>query len=196
MKSLERLVLATHNSGKVIEIRELLSTFGISVVSAGELGLAEPDETETTFAGNARIKAHAAAKASGLPALSDDSGLAIDALNGAPGVYTANWSETPDGRDYVVAMTRVREELGTIPEPWPARFHCTLCLAWPDGSDEIFAGTVDGRVTWPMRGSNGFGFDPIFVPNGDHRTFAEMRPEEKHAIDHRARAFALLAKRL
>ena len=196
MRRIERLVLATHNPGKVREISDLLRTHGIPGVPAAELGLSEPAETEATFAGNARIKAHAAARASGLPALSDDSGIEVDALDGAPGVHTADWAETPGGRDFVMAMTRVHDLLDGTPEPWTARFRCTLCLAWPDGEDEIFDGVAEGRVVWPMRGANGFGFDPVFVPEGESRTFAEMEPEEKHAIDHRARAFALLARRL
>lgn len=190
----DRLVIASHNVGKIREIRDLLRPFGVSVVSAAELGLAEPDETETTFAGNARIKAHAAAKASGSPALSDDSGIEVDALDGAPGVYTANWAETPRGRDFVMAMTKLWEVLDTTeaPEPRTARFRCTLCLAWPDGHDEIFDGAVEGRLVWPMRGERGFGFDPMFLPEGRTQTFGEMDPDEKHAISHRADAFAKL----
>jgi XTP/dITP diphosphohydrolase len=196
VKPLDELVIASLNPGKVIEIKELLMPHGIAAVAAAELGLPEPDETEETFAGNARIKAHAAARASGIPALSDDSGLEVDALDGAPGVHTALWAETPEGRDFTLAMKRLHEALSDAPEPWAARFRCTLCLAWPDGMDEIFEGSVEGSVVWPMRGTNGFGFDPVFVPEGRHRTFAEMQPEEKHAIDHRARAFAALADRL
>jgi XTP/dITP diphosphohydrolase len=165
-------------------------------MSARDLALIEPAETESTFAGNARIKAHTAAQASGLSALSDDSGIEVAALDGAPGVHTADWAETPAGRDFIVAMTRLRGRLEGVPEPWSARFCCTLCLAWPDGESEVFDGAVEGRVVWPMRGMNGFGFDPVFVPDGETRSFAEMQPEEKHAIDHRARAFAALARRL
>ena len=190
-----RICLATHNSGKVREIRELVAPYGLEVVSAADLGLPVPEETEETFAGNARLKAHAAAQASGLPALSDDSGLAVDALGGAPGVHTADWAETEAGRDFAMAMGRVNallEERGAA-EPWTARFRCTLCLAWPDGRDQVFEGAVEGRVVWPMRGENGFGFDPIFVPEGESRTFGEMEPHEKHAIDHRANAFAKFA---
>jgi XTP/dITP diphosphohydrolase len=186
-----RLVLATHNAGKVREIGELLAPHGIEVIPAGDLGLPEPDETESTFAGNARIKAHAAAQAAILPALADDSGIEVDALDGDPGVRTADWAETAAGRDFALAMTRVRDRLVAVGarEPWRARFCCTLCLAWPDGEDQIFEGAVDGRVVWPMRGENGFGYDPMFIPDGHDRTFAEMEPTEKHAIDHRARAF-------
>lgn len=190
----DRLVIASHNAGKVREIRDLLAPFGVSVVSAGELGLDEPPETEETFAGNARIKAHAAARASGLPSLSDDSGIDVDALGGAPGVHTADWAETPTGRDFTMAMTRLWSELEAIraPEPRTARFHCTLCLAWPDGHDEIFDGTAEGRVVWPMRGTRGFGFDPMFLPEGESETFGEMDPARKHAMSHRAEAFRKL----
>ena len=186
-----KLVIASHNAGKVREIGDLLAPHGVSVVSAGELGLAEPDETEDTFAGNARIKAHAAAKASGLPALSDDSGIMVDALGGAPGVFTADWAETSAGRDFPMAMAKVWQMLEetAAPEPRTARFCCTLCLAWPDGEDALFEGTVEGRIVWPMRGQQGFGFDPVFEPAGHDRTFAEMTPAEKHAMSHRADAF-------
>src|SRR6056300_1214472 len=147
------LLVATHNAGKLEEIVSLLAPYGISVKGAAELNLLEPDETETTFVGNARIKAHAAAKATGLPALSDDSGIEIDALGGAPGVYTADWAETPNGRDFVMAMTKTVEKLTASghPRPWTARFCCTLVLAWPDGHDEVFPGTIEGEITWPMR---------------------------------------------
>ena len=192
----DKLVIATHNAGKLVEIAELLEPFGVSVISAGELGLEEPEETEDTFAGNARIKAHFAAKASGLPALSDDSGIAVDALDGAPGVYTADWTETPTGRDFPMAMKKVWNllEAKNAPEPRAAAFNCTLCLAWPDGHDEIFEGRVEGRLVWPMRGENGFGFDPIFLPNGHDLTFGEMDPADKKAISHRADAFAKLVQ--
>lgn len=192
----DKLVIATHNAGKLVEIAGLLKPFGISVTSAGELGLEEPEETEDTFAGNARIKAHFAAKASGLPALSDDSGITVDALDGAPGVYTADWAETPTGRDFPMAMKKVWDllEAKTAPEPRTAAFNCTLCLAWPDGHDEIFEGRVEGRLVWPMRGENGFGFDPIFLPNGHDLTFGEMEPADKKAISHRADAFAKLVQ--
>ncbi|MEM8992804.1 MAG: non-canonical purine NTP pyrophosphatase, partial [Pseudomonadota bacterium] len=162
------------------------------VTSAGALGLPEPAETETTFAGNARIKAHAAAQASRLPALSDDSGLEVDALDGQPGVATADWAETGSGRDFGMAMARVWSMLEerTAAQPRTARFRCTLCLAWPDGHDEIFEGAVEGSLVWPGRGDKGFGYDPIFVRRGETRTFGEMEPEEKHADDHRAAAFA------
>ncbi|SFC80726.1 RdgB/HAM1 family non-canonical purine NTP pyrophosphatase [Tropicimonas isoalkanivorans] len=188
----ERLVIASHNAGKVREIGELLAPFGVAVISVGELDLPEPEETEDTFVGNARIKAHAAAQASGLPALSDDSGLSVDALGGAPGVYSAYWAETPQGRDFDMAMEKVWTECEKLdaPEPRTARFHCVLCLAWPDGHDEVFDGIVEGRLVWPKRGSKGFGFDPMFEPLGETVTFGEMDPERKHSMSHRADAFA------
>lgn len=195
--SSSRIVIASHNKGKVREIGVLLEPFSVDVVSAGELGLEEPAETEDTFAGNARIKAHAAAKASGLPALSDDSGLIVDALDGAPGVYTADWAETPTGRDFGMAMEKVWRLLEdkSAPMPRTARFNCTLCLAWPDGHDELFAGQVEGHLVWPMRGDKGFGFDPMFQPIGETETFGEMDPNRKHAMSHRAVAFAQLVER-
>ncbi|WP_068116135.1 RdgB/HAM1 family non-canonical purine NTP pyrophosphatase [Tropicimonas marinistellae] len=190
----KELIIASHNAGKVREIGRLLEPFGVEVKSAGDMGLVEPEETESTFAGNARIKAHAAAKATGLPALSDDSGLSVDALDGAPGVYTADWAETPDGRDFKMAMKKVWtrcEKIGA-PEPRIARFHCLLCLAWPDGHDEVFDGIVEGHLVWPIRGENGFGFDPMFQPLDETETFGEMEPERKHGMSHRADAFAKL----
>ncbi len=190
----QKIVLASHNAGKLREISALLTPYGITVVSAGDLGLAEPDETENTFAGNARIKAHFAAKESGLPALSDDSGLMVDALNGDPGVYTADWAETPNGRDFPMAMEKVWTllEEKQAPEPRTAHFCCTLCVAWPDGEDEVFEGRVSGRLVWPMRGELGFGFDPVFLPDGETETFGEMDPVKKHGMSHRAGAFAKL----
>ncbi len=189
-----RLVIATHNAGKLREIAELLNPFGIETVSAGQLGLEEPPETEETFAGNARIKAHHAARQTGLPALSDDSGIVVDALDGAPGVHTADWAETPHGRDFPMAMKKVWDLLEERQAPFPrtARFVCTLCLAWPDGHDEIFEGKVEGQIVWPMRGTRGFGFDPVFLPEGESETFGEMDPQRKHAMSHRARAFAAM----
>jgi XTP/dITP diphosphohydrolase len=189
-----KLVVATHNAGKLKEISALLAPFGIEVTSAGELGLDEPEETEDSFAGNARIKAHFAARASGLPALSDDSGLMVDALEGAPGVYTADWAETGNGRDFYMAMSKTHELLlaKAAPKPWTGRFCCTLCLAWPDGHDEIFEGSVDGHLVWPLRGERGFGYDPMFEPLGFTETFGEMEPDKKHAMSHRAVAFAKL----
>ena len=190
----DTLLVATHNAGKLEEIAKLLDPFGVGVVGAAEKGLAEPEETETTFLGNARIKAHAAAKATGLPALSDDSGIEIDALGGAPGVNTADWAETGAGRDFVMAMTRAHAELvdSGAARPWAARFCCTLVLAWPDGHDEVFSGTVEGQIIWPMRGDQGHGYDPIFLPDGHVQTFGEMDRWKKNDISHRADAFRKL----
>lgn len=190
----DRLVVATHNKGKLEEISALLAPFSVAVVSAGELGLAEPAETEDTFIGNARIKAHFAAKASGLPALADDSGITVDGLGGAPGVYTADWAETPTGRDFVMAMGRTWEALEAVSAPYPrtAQFRCTLVLAWPDGHDEVFEGVMPGQVVWPMRGDQGHGYDPIFQPEGFDVTFGEMDRWEKNRISHRADAFRKL----
>ena len=188
------LLVATHNAGKLEEIAALLSPYGVRVVGAADKGLAEPEETETSFVGNARIKAHAAAKATGLPALADDSGLEIEALNGQPGVYTADWAETETGRDFVMAMTKAHDMLvnSVAPQPWAARFCCTLVLAWPDGHDEVFLGSISGRITWPMRGDQGHGYDPIFQPDGFQQTFAEMDRWEKNRMSHRADAFKKL----
>lgn len=184
----DRLLVATHNKGKLEEITVLLAPFGVTVVSAGDMNLPEPEETEDNFIGNARIKAHAAAKATGLPALADDSGIEIDALGGAPGVYTADWAETGNGRDFIQAMTRAQTELDAINAPAPrvARFCSTLVLAWPDGHDDVFAGKVEGQVVWPMRGADGFGYDPMFQPDGYDITFGEMDRWEKNQISHRA----------
>jgi XTP/dITP diphosphohydrolase len=188
----KKIVLASHNKGKLVEISALLAPFGVEVVSAGDLGFDEPEETESTFAGNARIKAHYAAQKSGLPALSDDSGIMIDDLGGDPGVYTADWAETPNGRDYPMAMKKVWDllEAKNAAEPRLAQFCCTLCLAWPDGHDEVFEGKAEGRLVWPMRGKTGFGFDPIFIPSGYDITFGEMDPSKKQDMSHRADAFA------
>jgi len=190
----DTLLVATHNAGKLEEIAQLMRPHGVRVVGAGETGLAEPVETETTFAGNARIKAHAAARSTGLPALADDSGIVIDALDGAPGVYTADWAETGAGRDFVMAMGKAHDRLreSGASQPWTARFCCTLVLAWPDGHDEVFEGTVEGRIVWPMRGRAGHGYDPVFQPDGLDVTFAEMDPRDKNRISHRADAFAKL----
>uniref|UniRef100_UPI003B51FDA6 RdgB/HAM1 family non-canonical purine NTP pyrophosphatase n=1 Tax=Roseovarius indicus TaxID=540747 RepID=UPI003B51FDA6 len=192
----DTLLVATHNAGKLEEIGNLLEPYGVGVLGAAEKNLPEPEETETTFVGNARIKAHAAAKATGLPALSDDSGIEIDALGGRPGVWTANWAETETGRDFVMAMTRAHDELlqARAPQPWTARFCCTLVLAWPDGHDEVFPGTVEGRIVWPMRGSEGHGYDPVFQPDGYDVTFGEMDRWEKNRISHRADAFGKLVQ--
>ncbi len=187
-----RLVVASHNKGKVWEIHQLIAPYGLEAVSAGELGLSEPAETETTFRGNALIKARAAAEASGLPALADDSGIEIEALDGAPGVYSADWAGSE--RDFGLAMARVHEELlkrgaWDADKPPHANFISVLCLAWPDGEHEFFEGRVDGHVVWPPRGGNGFGYDPMFVAEGETLTFGEMEPADKYAISHRTRAF-------
>ena len=188
----DTLLVATHNKGKLEEVAHLLEPFGVKVVGAGDMNLPEPDETKDTFVGNARIKAHAAAKATGLPALSDDSGITIDGLDGAPGVYTADWAETGNGRDFLMAMTRAHDELiaRNAPQPWLAQFRSTLVLAWPDGHDEVFEGVAPGHLVWPIRGAEGFGYDPMFVPDGYDQTYAEMDRWEKNRISHRARAVA------
>ena len=187
-----RLVVATHNRGKLEEIADLLGAYPVQIVPAAALGLAEPAETETTFLGNARIKAHAAARASGLPALADDSGIEVDALGGAPGVHTADWAEGPGGRDFVRAMTRTWDELERAGAPCPrtARFRCTLVLAWPDGHEEAFEGRIEGQCVWPMRGTLGHGYDPMFQPDGHAVTLGQMDRWAKNRISHRADAFA------
>jgi len=192
------LVLASHNAGKLKEIAALVEPYAIKAVSAGSLGLEEPDETEDSFAGNALIKARSAAIASGFPALADDSGLCVEALGGAPGVYTANWAETPDGRDWMLAMRRVEDRLQALGPDASRRaeFVCMLALAWPEGQELLFEGRVAGSLVWPPRGALGFGYDPVFVPEGHLETFAEMEPAAKHAISHRAKAFALLKEAL
>lgn len=190
----ERLVVATHNPGKLGEIEALVAPLGIACVGAGALGLPVPEETETSFAGNALVKARAAARAAGLPALADDSGLCVDALGGEPGVRTADWAETGEGRDWDMAMRKVEERLAALgPDaPRDARFVCALALAWPDGREAVFEGEVRGRLVWPPRGERGFGYDPMFVPEGQDATFGEMDPGLKHRISHRADAFAKL----
>jgi XTP/dITP diphosphohydrolase len=198
-----RLVIATHNPGKLIEMRELLAPYGITALSAGELGLSEPDETGMTFRDNARIKAEAAAKASGLPAFADDSGLVVEALDGAPGIHSARWAGSD--RNFQRAMEAIEEKLrergATTPERRKAHFVSALCVAWPDGHLEEFEARVTGALVWPPRGDQGFGYDPIFLPDGHQRTFGEMSREEKHGLpphgqglSHRARAFMKLAE--
>ena len=184
-----RLVIASHNQGKVVEIRELVAPFGIEVVSAGELGLPEPEETGDSFAANAALKAHAAAQAARLPALADDSGVVVSALDGAPGIYSARWAGP--SKDFMVAMRKVETALAGNPDR-RAAFVCVLAVAWPDGALAEFEGRVDGTLVWPPRGTRGFGYDPMFVPNGDDLTFGEMEPAAKHAISHRAIAFRRL----
>ena len=198
-----RLVIATHNPGKLAEMRELLSVYGVGAVSAGELGMPEPEETGKTFRENARIKAEAAAKASGLPAFADDSGLAVDALGGAPGIHSARWAGP--SKDFAAAMREVDAQLSargaTAPEQRKAHFVSALCVAWPDGHAEEFEATVDGTLVWPPRGTKGFGYDPMFLPDGFAQTFGEMTREDKHGLppkgrglSHRARAFLKLAE--
>ena len=196
----DRLVLATHNAGKLKEFQELFAPFGLELVSAGELGLPEPEETGTTFAENARLKAHAAAKGANMLALSDDSGLCVDALNGDPGVYTADWAGVP--RNFDNAMRKVQDALEAVNATEPAdrlaSFNATLCLAHPDGRDVLYVGKSDGMLVWPPRGNLGHGYDPMFMPDGFDITFGEMPAEMKHSwtpgqtgLSHRARAFAL-----
>jgi len=202
-----KIVVASHNEGKLREFADLMAPFGFEAKSAKEYGLLEPDETGTTFEENAYIKAYAAAKATGLPALSDDSGLCVDALDGAPGVYTANWAETPDGsRDFGMAMQRTEVALQEVGAAEPAqrtgRFVAVICLAFPDGEAEYYRGEAEGTLVWPPRGTLGFGYDPVFLPNGFDKTFGEMSAEQKHgwkpgqstALSHRARAFQKFAK--
>jgi XTP/dITP diphosphohydrolase len=198
-----RLVIATHNPGKLAEMRELLAPYGIEAISAGELGLAEPDETGTTFRDNARIKAQAAAVAAKLPAFADDSGLVVDALDGEPGIYSARWAG-PD-KNFAGAMAMIDSKLeqrgAAAPSERKAHFVSALCVAWPDGHVDDFEARVDGVLVWPPRGDQGFGYDPMFLPDGHERTFGEMPSEEKHGLpprgkglSHRARAFVKLAE--
>jgi len=194
-----KLVIATHNAGKLKEIAALMAPYGVDCISAGSLGLSEPAETGKTFVENALIKARAAAEASGLTALADDSGLSVAALDGRPGVYTADWAERQwfegsPGRDWYMAMGKVEGLLQAkgADVARDALFSCTLALAWPDGEHTVYEGRADGTLTWPPRGTLGFGYDPMFVPAGRQQTFAELDPEEKHRISHRADAFAKL----
>ena len=198
-----KLVIATHNPGKLAEMRDLLAPYGIDAISAGDLKLAEPDETGMSFRENARIKAEAAAKAARLPAFSDDSGLAVDALDGAPGIYSARWAGTD--KNFARAMETIDQKLrhhgAATPERRKAQFVSALCVAWPDGHVEEFEARVDGTLVWPPRGDQGFGYDPMFLPDGHTRTFGEMPSEEKHGLpprgrglSHRARAFVKLAE--
>ena len=193
------LVIATHNAGKLKEIGALLEPHGVKCISAGSLGLPEPQETGTTFVQNALLKARAAAEASGLAALADDSGLSVAALDGRPGVYTADWAERQwfegePGRDWYMAMGKVEGMLQQkgADVPRDAWFSCVLAIAWPDGDTAVYEGRVDGTLTWPPRGTMGFGYDPVFVPSGREMTLAELDPQEKHRISHRADAFAKL----
>lgn len=184
--ALTTLLLATHNQGKVIEFDQMLSGLNITLKSAADFELVEPEETESTFVGNALLKARAACAATGLPSLADDSGICVDALNGAPGIYSARWGETPQGRDFRHAMERVNRELGGIDGTQTAYFIAVLALVYPDGREVTFEGRMDGHLTWPMRGEYGHGYDPIFVPQGYDITCAEMDADKKNAISHRA----------
>jgi XTP/dITP diphosphohydrolase len=203
----KRFVVASHNEGKLREFADLLAPFGFEAKSAREYGLPEPEETGTTFEENAYIKAFAAAKATGLPAMSDDSGLCVDALGGAPGVYTANWAEKPDGsRDFGMAMQKTEDALqkagATEPAQRTGRFVAVICLAFPDGAAEYYRGEAEGKLVWPPRGDFGFGYDPVFVPDGYDKSFGEMTAQQKHgwkpgdaeALSHRARAFKKFAE--
>lgn len=202
-----RIIVASHNAGKLREFADLMAPFGFEAKSAREYDLPEPEETGTTFEENAAIKALAAATATGLPALSDDSGICIDALGGRPGVHTADWATKPDGsRDFMMAMEKTEKALqdagATTPQARSGRFVAVICLAWPDGHREFFRGEAEGRLVWPPRGHHGFGYDPVFLPEGQSRTFGEMTADEKHGwvpgqsegLSHRARAFARFAR--
>ena len=186
----DTVVLATHNPGKIREFRDLLNGLPVNVVTSQDLGLPSPEEISSTFDGNASLKARFSSGASGKPAIADDSGITVDALDGQPGPATADWAETPTGRNYVKAMTRVWTMLEEIsaPEPRRAQFRSTICVSWPDGHEEFFRGIVEGRIVWPMRGELGFGFDPIFLPDGYRKTFGEMDRKHKNLISHRALA--------
>ena len=192
----DRLLVATHNQGKLEEIADLLAPFGVSVVGAAELGLPEPEETENSFVGNARIKALAGMRATGLPVLADDSGITIDALGGAPGVFTADWAETGTGRDFGVAMRKTWGLLEAAAAEFPrrAQFRCTLLMVWPEGDEAVFEGVMPGQIVWPMRGAQGHGYDPIFQPDGFLETFGEMDRWQKNQISHRALAFRQLVE--
>jgi XTP/dITP diphosphohydrolase len=194
----ERLLIATHNAGKLEEFRQLLAPHGVDVTSAGEMGLAEPEETENTFLGNARIKAQAAMKASGMITVSDDSGLCVDALNGDPGVYTADWAGPT--RDWNMAMRLVEEKLqaagAVTPDKRTGSFNCTLVVLWPNGDERVFVGKAPGHLVWPPRGKLGHGYDPVFVPTGQDQTFAEMTYEKKNTLSHRGHALSQLLKEL
>jgi XTP/dITP diphosphohydrolase len=185
-----KLVIASHNPGKLVEITALLAPYRVETLGAAALGLAEPEETGSTFEANAALKAHAAAEATGLPTLADDSGLVVPALGGAPGIYSARWAGR--SKDFSLAMARVHQELGD--KDRIASFVSVLALTWPDGGEELFRGEVHGTLSWPPKGDNGFGYDPIFVPQDYTQTFGEMAPAEKYSIDHRARAFAKLVE--
>ena len=190
------LLIATQNKGKLAELSKLFDNYQFEIKSPFDFNLKEPDETESTFEGNAKIKAHYAAKETGIPSLADDSGIEVQGLNGAPGVFTANWAETPKGRNFEYAMKKLWLEIDKtkFQEPYEAQFCCTLVLAWPDGHDEVFQGIIKGELVWPGRGTNGHGFDPMFKPYGYEETFGEMDRWEKNKISHRGLAFTKLIK--
>ncbi|QJF49732.1 non-canonical purine NTP pyrophosphatase [Roseobacter ponti] len=190
----KRILIATHNAGKLEEMEQLFAPHGVEVVGAAAMELTEPEETEDTFVGNARIKARGAVAGTGLPALADDSGIEVEGLDDQPGVYTADWAETPDGRDFMMAMQKTHDLLVArgVPQPWRARFRATFVLAWPGGDEEVFEGRVNGTLVWPIRGGTGHGYDPMFMPDGYDVTFAEMDPAEKNRVSHRADAFRKL----
>ena len=189
----DKLVIASHNRGKIPEIAALLEPFGVTVTSAVDHNVSEPIESEDSFIGNALLKAHHTAQATGLPALADDSGLSVAALGGAPGIYSARWAETENGRDFNMAMKRIADDIHGI-EDRSAKFICALALVWPDGEEVVFEGKVDGSISWPMRGENGFGYDAIFQPQGYDISFAQMEAAQKHAISHRTDAFKQLVE--
>ena len=194
MRPSNKLIIASHNQGKVTEIRDLLEPLGLELISAASLNLPEPEETACTFAGNARLKAEAATRATGFPAFADDSGLSVDALDGEPGIYSARWAGSD--KDFSMAMAKVNAALCEVDKKLmikvsrSASFFCALALAWPDNKSEIFEGSINGTLCWPPRGENGFGYDPIFIPTGYDETFGELDQKLKHSISHRAKAFA------
>ena len=192
----DTLILATHNQGKIMELSKLFEKHRFDIKSPLDFNLQEPNETEKTFEGNAKIKAHFASKNTGLPSLADDSGIEVECLGGAPGVFTADWAETPKGRDFGHAMEKLWAALKQthFKPPYKAKFCCTLVLAWPDGHDEVFQGIIKGKLVWPIRGKNGHGFDPMFQPNKYQETFGEMDRWEKNKISHRGLAFTKLIK--
>jgi XTP/dITP diphosphohydrolase len=193
---MKQLLIATHNQGKVDEFRQMFADMDLEIKSATDFDLSEPEETEKTFEGNALLKARAACDATGLPALADDSGICVDALGGAPGIYSARWGQTPNGRDFNIAMERVNKELGGIDGTQSAHFIAVLALVYPDNRQELFEGKMHGTLTWPMRGAQGHGYDPIFVPKGYDVTCAEMTAEDKNKISHRAIAVEKFKKYL
>ena len=192
----QSLLLATHNKGKIEELSKLFKGFQLNIKTPLDFNLQEPEETENTFLGNARLKAHYAAKKSDLPSLADDSGIEVECLNGAPGAFTADWAKTESGRNFGYAMEKLWKAVKktNLNGPYKAQFCCTLVMAWPDGHDEVFQGIIKGQLIWPVRGNNGHGFDPMFQPTGYHETFGEMDRWEKNKISHRGLAFTNLIK--